>query len=178
MSQVVLETKALFSPHWQITVAWLKLVSATIGHASSGTRRDPLRVSIYVDLIFLLDSNSTVSIIKQACNLQIPIIALTGSNTNMLHHRSSSRVPRRTGCSGGCCWAAGRWRAPRTLCTSGSTCAPVSCRGEHHETLCLRPHCFLVAWPRCLWNTCTARCRLVLRHSIIRAEGRDSFSLQ
>lgn len=35
------------------------------------------------DLIFLLDSNSTESIIKEACNLQIPIIALTDSNTNI-----------------------------------------------------------------------------------------------
>ena len=35
------------------------------------------------DLIFLLDSNNTESIIKEACNLQIPIIALTDSNTNI-----------------------------------------------------------------------------------------------
>ena len=35
------------------------------------------------DLIFLLDSNSAESIIKEACNLQIPIIALTDSNTNI-----------------------------------------------------------------------------------------------
>ena len=35
------------------------------------------------DLIILLDSNSTESIIKEACNLQIPIIALTDSNTDI-----------------------------------------------------------------------------------------------
>ena len=35
------------------------------------------------DLIFLLDSNNTESIIKEACNLQIPIIALTDSSTNI-----------------------------------------------------------------------------------------------
>jgi small subunit ribosomal protein S2 len=77
-----LEKKTVFKKNSSISIT-LKKQTSSMPTSKSEIFKIGREVDWKPDLIFILNSNSAESIIKEACNLKIPIIALTDSNTNI-----------------------------------------------------------------------------------------------